>query len=424
MEPKTKRIIQIMIFVFFLFDSSCSLSIGAEPVPQSLSLTVYFDGYVLAEYVLELDPTDPAVNVTLLGQVFEDVTIVDQEGLPLDYSLGNSKVTIFSLGSNQTTITYNTQDLTRKEGRYWTLEANTTTKSIVILPREASVISLSHIPEVIESSDSQVLLVMPAGMMQVIYVVGVVGTREHAQIVLNDAETIINQIKEQGIIVTEAEAKLQEAMLAFNSEIYTQAETLGYEAKDLALQINETATEALVAIDGASSEITKAENDGRTSGLSEAKNLLDSANNTYANGDYVQAYTLANQARTQAEKAQKPFPLEILGIAVTVIISISVLVFGLKKKRAGFETLKQERMIDVQKIFKQHDLRMEEMEAVQFIASKDGQALEADLYSNLNLPRTTTWRMVRRLEEMGIVKIDKFRRQNLIIIRERYEIKK
>jgi uncharacterized membrane protein len=425
-KSRAKSIIQIMTFVFFLFGSSSSLSIGAEiePVPQSLSLTVYFDGYVSVEYELELDPTDPAVNVTLLGQVFEDVTVVDQEGLPLDYSLGNGKVTVFSLGANQTTIAYTTQDLTRKEGRYWSLEANITTTTTVILPREASVVSLSHIPEIIESSDSQVLLVMPAGMMQVIYVVGVVGTREHAQVVLNDAETTINQIKEEGIIVTEAEAKLQEAIASFNSENYPQAETLGYEAKDISLQINETATEALATIDEASNEIFKAENEGRSSGLNEAKNLLDSAKSAYVNGDYEQASILADQAKTQAERAQKPFPLEILGIAITAVVSVGVIVFRLRKKRNVFEPLKQERMIDVQKIFKQHDLREEEMEAIQFIASKNGQSLEAELFSNLNLPRTTTWRMVRRLDEMGIIEIDKFRRQNLIVIRERYEIKK
>jgi uncharacterized membrane protein len=391
-----------------------------ETVPHSLSLTVFFNGYVRIEYYVEVDPTDPTVNITLLGQVLEDITIVDQEGLPLDYLLKNGKATIFSLGSNQTTVTYNTQDLTRKEGRYWTLEANTTTNTTIILPTEAVVISLNQVPIIIKYIDNQVLLVMPVGNIQVTYVVGILGTREHAQIVLNDAEETINQIKELGILVTEAEAKLLEATEEFNNENYFQAETLGTAAKNIAIQTNSTATEAQLGIDEASSDISNAENEGRTSGLIEARNFLISANIAYTNGDYEQASILANQAKDQAKIAQKPFPLEILGFTLIAVI-IGVIVFRLRKKRVVHESLKQKRMIDFQKILKNHDLRDEEKEAIQFLARKNGQSLEAELFKNLDLPRTTMWRMVRRLEEMRIIRIEKFRRQNLIIIQKRYE---
>jgi uncharacterized membrane protein len=241
---------------------------------------------------------------------------------------------------------------------------------------------------------------------------------------LSNAETTINQIKGLGVIATEAEAKLQEAIEAFNSGNYAQAETLGYEAKDLAVQTNQTATQSLTRINEAFGEIDKAENEGRTLGLNEARDLLDQANGAYAEGDYEQALTLANQSKDKAEKAERPLPLEIVGVVLAAIFFISLSIFGLRKKRSAPKPREETRTIDVQRIYKRYDLRDEEMQAIQFLADNNGQAFEAELYQNLDLPRTTTWRMVRRLEKMEIINIIKFRKQNLINIKKRFEIKK
>ena len=423
MKARTQRKIRI-ILAFSLLVASSHLSFAAsveEPIPQALSLSVYFDGYVLVEYDLEVDPTFPAVSVTLFGQVLEDVTVKDHEGLPLDHSFTDGEITVYSLGAEQLTITYNTQDLTKKEGRYWTLETNATANATIVLPSGASILSLNRVPQIIESSDGQVLLVMPKGPVQVTYVLGVVGTREHAQVVLNDAEKTVNEIKELGVIITEAEEKLQEAMEAFDAGSYAQAENLGYEARDLAVQINQTAAEALAIMEEASGEIAKAENEGRGLGLDEARVLLDQANDAYLAGNYGQASTLAHESRIKAEEAQKPFPLEVIGIALAAVTSLGFLALGLRKRRSAAELTDEERAIDIQKILRSHDLRDEEVEAVRFLADNNGQVFEAELFATLDLPRTTTWRMVRRLEKMEIVDLRKFRKQNLISIRKRYE---
>jgi len=422
----TRREIRVILALSLLAASSYSSSAASEeePIPQALSLTVYFDGYVLVEYDLGVDPTSPAVNITLFGQVLEDVTVEDHEGFPLDHSFTDGEITVYSLGAEQLTITYSTQDLTKKEGRYWTLETNATTNATIVLPSGASILSLNRVPQIIESGDGQVLLVMPKGPVQVTYVLGVVGTREHAQVVLDDAEKTINEIRGLGVIVTEAEEKLQEAMGAFGSGSYAQAENLGYEARDLALLINQTAAEALTTMDEAAGEIARAENEGRRLGLDEARDLLDQANDAYLAGNYEQASTLAHESKTKAEEAQKPFPLEVIGIALAAVTSLGFLALGLRKRRSAPELTEEERAIDIQKILTSHDLRDEEVEAVRFLADNNGQAFEAELFGTLDLPRTTTWRMVRRLEKMGIVDLKKFRKQNLISIRKRYEREK
>jgi uncharacterized membrane protein len=65
-------------------------------------------------------------------------------------------------------------------------------------------------------------------------------------------------------------------------------------------------------------------------------------------------------------------------------------------------------------------LRSEEVKVIRFLAEKHGTAFEAELYQTLNLPRTTTWRLLKRLEKMEIIDIRKSRRQNIVSVRRKY----
>ena len=77
--------------------------------------------------------------------------------------------------------------------------------------------------------------------------------------------------------------------------------------------------------------------------------------------------------------------------------------------------------VDVDKLFeKEKYLRPEEVQVIRFLAEKHGTAFEAELYEKLNLPRTTTWRLLKRLEKMEIVNIRKSRRQNIVSVRKKY----
>jgi len=408
-------------------------SFSEETTPETLFLTVYPDGFVFIDYTLLVDPRFPTQNITVFGQVLEDLLVVDNDGLPLDYSIGNYTISVYSLGTDKIKLAYLTQDLTSKEGRYWTLTIVTPVNTRIILPVETTIISLNKVPEMIETSDNRVELLMNASLIEVTYVIGVVGTEEHAQIVLSEAETTIMAIKNLGINITEAEAKLQAANVAFDVGNYVEAETLGYEAKNLAIQINQTATQAQSKIDEAEDAIANAQNEGRTLGLNEAQDLLDQANSAYNNGDYSEAITLATQAITKAEEAEiflseETDPLLVYGVFGAILIP-SIVIFGFffvrsRKKTEIREVKKKKRRIDAERIFLVHkNLMPEEKQAIQFLVEKNGEAFEAELYDYIKLPRTTTWRLVKRLEGMGIIKRSKFRRQNLIRVKNKYTIK-
>jgi uncharacterized membrane protein len=408
-------------------------SLSEETTPETLLLTVYPDGYVFVDYTLQVDPTFPTQNIAVFGQVLEDLLIVDNGGLPLDYFIINGTISVYSLGADKIKFTYLTHDLTSKEGRYWTLTIDAPTNTRIILPVKTTIISLNQVPEMIETSGNRVELLMNASLIEVTYVIGVVGTEEHAQIVLNEAGTTMLSIKNCGINVTEAEAKLQEANIAFNLGNYVDAETLGYEAKNLAIQINQTATHAQSKMDEAEGAIANAQNEGRTVGLNEAQDFLDQAYSAYNNGNYSEAMNLATQAIAKIEESEiflseETDPWLIYGIVGAIVI-VSIVILGFffvrsRKKLQVVEVKKKKRRIDIERIFLAHkDLLPEEKQAIKFLAENNGEAFEADLYDYLKLPRTTNWRLVKRLEGMDIIKRTKFRRQNLIRVRRKYTLK-
>jgi len=384
-------------------------SFSQEITPEILVLIVYPDGFVFVDYTFLVDPTFPTLNITVFGQVLEDLIVVDANGLPLGYSLNGSTLNVYSLGNEEISVTYLTQDLTSKEGRYWTLAMVTPINTRIILPVETVIISLNKVPEMIETSNDKVTLLMNAGLTEVTYVIGVVGTQEHAQIVLNEAETTIMAIKNLGIILTEAETKLQEAEDAFGLGNYAEAETLGNEAKNLAIQLNQTATQTMSQIAEAENAIASAQNE-EGSGLTDAQDLLDQAKSAYNVGNYSEALTLAAQAIAKAEESavylSEAFPItEVFG-AITILAVVVVGFFFVKSRKnpKEAETKQKKRQIDIERIFREHkDLMLEEKQAIQFLVANNGEAFEAELYDYVKLPRTTTWRLVKRLKRMEII---------------------
>ena len=161
-------------------------SFSQEITPETLVLTVYPDGFVFVYYTLLGDQTFPTLNITVFGEVLEALLVVDAEGLPLEYSVSNSTLNVYSLGTSEIRVTYLTQDLTSKERRYWMLTLDSPINVGIILPIEATIISLNKVPDMIETNNDKIMLFMNSGLIKITYVIGIIGTREHAQIVLNE----------------------------------------------------------------------------------------------------------------------------------------------------------------------------------------------------------------------------------------------
>jgi uncharacterized membrane protein len=300
LNKRTGAILGTLLLLFASHFLSTLVLASTPATSESLTLTTYLDGFVSVNHELMFNQTFPSVNVTLLGNAYEEMLVIDEQNLPLDYTIVDGEAVIYSLNASQIKISYSTPDLTSKTGKYWTLIVQVTASTAVILPENASIISLNCVPELIESSNNQVTLVMPNGTIEITYIT------EHS----------LNQ---------------------------------------------------------------------------------QTQNNT-------------------------PWSLIAALLFFPILSFIAVALWFMKRKKTPPSHPKEpENEVDIDKLFeKEKYLRPEEVQVIHFLAGKNGTAFEAELYENLNLPRTTTWRLLKRLEKMQIVDIRKHRRQNVVTIRKKY----
>jgi len=419
---RMRRVLTFLILLGMV--ASIPLAVGQEYYsPNELSFTVYDDGYVVVDYTVDVDPTMVRVNVSLFGSLYQNLLILDQDLLILDSSPVQGGLTIDTLGAISASIWYETTDLTGKAGQIWTFEVSAPTNSTIMLPEGSTIVSLSHVPLEMGSLDGRVLLIMPVGDLELSYTVGVVGSREHALAVINDAEDAIEEIKAAGILTPDADDLLEDAYSAYDSGRYADAEVLAAQAKASAEDTADEASAASLAIEGAGSAISDAEEDERTVGLEEAQGKLVEAEAAYALGDYVGALDLAEEAMELAEgataKGSGSNLLLYAGLAVVVVgAGAAYMMMGRSKKAPVVEAVS----FDLDRLFTEHpNLRMDDKEVIRFLAQNRGEVFAAEVRDRFDIPRTSLWRMIRRLEGEGIVEVATIGGQSLVRLGSKYK---
>jgi uncharacterized membrane protein len=413
----------IIVLTLTLFLAAAPYSFGQEQYsPRELTFVVYQDGYVAVDYYVDVDPTKARVNVTIFGSQCLDLMVEDQDGLPLDSSQHDSVLTIDTLGSASVLISYVTMDLTGKSGQIWSLMVETPVSSVIFLPVGVTIVSLSTVPLAMGSIDGGLLITMPVGDLEIEYKISLVGTREHALLVIKDAESTIQEVKTGGIITDEADGLLQQATQAFEAGNYTGAEQLAGQAKASALNTKNAAASASAAMGAAETAITAAEQAGRTVGLEEAESLLEQAEASNASGEYAEAKALAEQAQSKAASAETPekegLPFFWIGIILVVVVA-GVFAFLRMRKPVPRAALKYS--FDLDALFDAHPyLRLDDKEVLRFLADAGGEAFAAEIRDRFDVPRTSLWRMIRRLEGEGIVDVEAIGGQSLVRISSKY----
>jgi len=333
---------------------------------ENLFLTVYADGRVIVDYTVSLDVDLPRVTISIFGRLVEEMVVVNEEKMPVEYEVGNGTVTVDSLGSSMVTMTYTTSDLVNKKGGTWVLILDSPITFSVELPKDVTILGLSSIPLSISSDEDRYILTMKPGVQEISYTTGVVGTKEQASIAINLAEKAVEQAKAEGMLVEDAEADLDRAKRAYSEGRYVEAEQVAEKAK-IALRT----------------------------------------------------------AATQTAEATQPFealPSIWLYIgASSAAAAATAALFMMKRGGVKAAYVREVRSIDLDRILQMKPyLKLEDQEALQFLAEGGGEAFETELRERFKLPKTTIWRMVKRLEREGIVEVRKVGGQNLIRIREVY----
>jgi len=390
--------------------------------PKSLSLLVYNDGVVQVDYEAETDPSLVRVEVELLGFLYESLLVVDQDGLPLDASVTDEGALIDTLGSTGVVVTYLTSSLTSKTGAIWTLNLTSTITTGITLPQGSTIINLSEVPVEIGTSEDRPYVRMLPGEISVSYITSVFDARGKAEEALTETEQHIQEILDAGIIASEALDLLQQANEAFDLADYTTAIQLAAQAKDAADDATTDASQAHDMIEAASLAVSEAESEGRTEGLDVAKQLLSQADTAYDAGGYESAYDYAYQGQIAALNAEKPQSLTIYMLAAAVLLIGATLYVRMSKKPGKPPELKLGD-VDLDAIFRDHPtLRMDDREVLRYIAESGGELFSNEIRERFDIPRTSAWRMLRRLEGLDIIEERKVGGQSLVSINRRYRM--
>lgn len=425
-----------VLLALILITTAYGVAYAQEYTPEALIVTIFADGRTSVEYRLSVDETLPSVSVPLFGSVYEQLLVVDENNQLIDSRVSGDALIIDTLGASELVISYTTPDLVNKAGQLWTFVLDAPIDASVRLPKDSVVIGMNQIPESMALSESQYVFVMPAGHNEISYVIGALGTREHASLAISDAEKAVNEQKTAGIKVGAAESRLADAKRAFENGKYADAELLANDARTIA---NNAAHNARLASDALNeAEITITESNGMGHDVSASRQLFDQAGQEYVNGNYDRALSLAQQAEALALEARSTEPEDpSVAFIVATVVGVSaagaagVVAYSRSRRKPETEKtggvipaepiVKERRIVDLNKIFSDKPyLRDDDKEAINFIAERGGEAFESEIRDKFELPKTTVWRLVKRLEREEIVEVKKAGGQNLIKIKQEF----
>jgi hypothetical protein len=463
---------------------------------ESLFIALFSNGDALVEYDINItDPMAEEIRVPLFAESsVRNLIVVDYEDNAVEYAIGSTpnEIVLRAPGVSNVRISYTTQDLVDKSQVRWIFTLNSPdTGFSVRLPPESVLVDFEPQPSITPFAGQYLLTFDDPGPSRVMYVIGVLGTEEQANIVIRLADATINQVSTEhpDIVLAGAEGMLQQAMAARDAGRFGDAETLATQANDAALAAGRDFVAAQQAISGAGAQIETAAGENRDT--SAARQLLQQANAEFENGNYVAARNAAEDA-VNAIGEMPPAPELPVSVIVAATVAgaggVGTLIFLRmrsssksapelsQQKRAAeprdppasnnnnniisrsafrppvaeikarepeeeLETVEEDNNNNISSLPIQQEpatipdsqtdtsmllrivgrileerphLRPEDQEVLRYLAEKEGAAFESELRSKFQLPKTTIWRLVKRLEREELVEIRKAGGQNLI----------
>ncbi|MGC1709123.1 MAG: hypothetical protein WA799_04895 [Nitrosotalea sp.] len=366
----------IAVCLLLLVFSSCIQY--ALSTAKVLEFTIYTDGTTHVFYQTDVDQQSPDFILGLYGNTTDNFVVQDQNGTLLSSKMNTNNVDVETLGASAIKVDYDTPDLVSKSGKTWAFHVNSLADYSVLLPANTVIVGMSTTPSDLQVVNGQSLISFPSGPVDISYIFGVLGTSQTATLAIQHTQDFISTVNSEGIKTPLASEKLAEANTAFNEGRYSDAEALANDAKNLAIQEQQTALS------------TKQTGDSNNTGPISTGN----------NNDTI--------------------PILAVGGAAAVTAMFIILKRSRITKEVPVPQIPHSNYVppDKEAIFRlKPELRQEDKDIVVFISEKGGRVFESELRKKFLLPRTTTWRAVKRLEREGIVEIEKVDQQNLIKLR-------
>ena len=422
--------LKTILTLLLLFLSSTSHAIGQESItPTSLKLTIYTDGSVLVEYCVNSDPSEVKVDIPLFCTNCNNLIIRDEESNPLDYSENPLGVTVDSIGASEITLIFYSHDFTNKNGPLWDLNVSSPIETDIHLPKGSAIFDLSDLPLDMDIINDSQYVLLPPGEIYVSYLLSIPDLSEEAQTVIETTDNYLTSFEDQGYLLIEARNEYKKAQTLFLNSQYA-------EAKENALQAHVTADETILVADTTLHEISLAQFAvdqaialGNTDGISYAQDALTTANNYYNQGMYREAETSANQAYQLAliaENSERSENTLIYAGGLILLAAIAGAYFMIKNQSIEAKQVISSANsvhININKIFSRHEtLRLDDREVIKFLAENGGEVYAFQIRERFEMPRSTAWRLVRRLKDLEIIEEVKKRNQTLVRIMEEYHV--
>jgi len=366
-------LIVLLIFVDPVFSSIVGKELGFHT--ESFTITLYRDGLAHISHIIRVDDITPEVSLFLLSESVDNVLVLDENETLLDYEIDGSNITIFTLGAERVALEYDTWSLTSMNAGVWTLSFQNRYNATIKLPEYAEVIFINDTPSSIDAEGNRILLHLPPGIWEISYILSII-------------PSINFEISNLKISPEEAES-------GENVTISVSIMNIGGEkgSFDVILKVNGSVEDVR--------SITLDAGESINVGCRGAREKT---------GIYiVEVDGLKGKFRVK-ERLPIVFSLNYILFISAVITLVAVAVFVLAQRR---------RKPNVEKILEKNPhLREEEKDVLLFLAENDGRAFESEIRQRFpEIPRTTLWRLIRRLEKEEIVKIRRIGRENLVELR-------
>ncbi len=430
--------------------------------PQSLFIMLYDYDKAFVQYDVNITGQD--VTVPLFGNTINDLAVTDSQGNNVVFEAGTGEVTIHPTSVSNVSIRYSTADLVVGENTVLTLSVNSPAGLSVQLPKGSSVVDWGQVLP--SSVNSENLLVFPSGDIRLRYVLGLLGTEERANAMIGLAQQAMSAAESRYPDIVLSRDMLQQAMAAENEGNYLAAESLSTQTIDridIVIRDYEAAKEAIRQADFSIGNAA-----GKGLDTSAAVSLLKQAEDEFQAGSYMKARESAIKAASTIGDAQQSNILifAVVASAAAIIAAFFVLKRPQKPaqipRRPSKETdsadLQQPAVSDIQTeqddqieetsempvetvvrqigpvpdsvtdqqylsqivtriLEEKPQLRPEDQDVLKFLVHKEGAAFESEIRGRFQLPKTTVWRLVKRLEREELVEIRKAGGQNLIKLR-------
>jgi uncharacterized membrane protein len=362
--------------LFLLLSATVTAADETEFQIESTDLQVYRDGLVRVTQTLIVNETVPVVTLPLLHSSVDNFIVLDENQTVLDYEVDGTNLTVFTLGTTSISLQYDTHSLTSKDAEVWTFLVDTPYNLTVQLPEESTVVYLSEPPTAIDTEGNKITLSLFPSQWEISYIFPLTPP---ADFQISDLEVTPREV-EAGEEVT---ISVKVTNVGGQTDSYT-----------LQLLLNQTTEETkTVTLEGGASTSIEFKIVKQTSGTYTIE--IDSLVDTFT----------VKEASSNGSHSDM-FPIEYLVAALIAGAAIILLVYFLFRRR-GYT---------VEKIFKMYPrLNKEEKDVIQFLAENEGKAFESQIRERFpDIPRTSLWRLVKRLEKLEIIKVKKIGLENQV----------